>query len=98
MLTVEDAPLSTRWGLLVRQIRKEQSVSQRELAKLAGVHRSSLRRLEDGKTSGTMDMLELIVGALGYEFELMQMKLPDGFDFAPPPRDPSIEEPLVSID
>ena len=61
----------TNWGKLFRGIRDDKGVSQRELAELAAVNRSSLRRFEDGLTCGNMDMVEAIAHVLGYELDLI---------------------------
>ncbi len=63
--------IHTNWGKIFRDIRVSKGLSQRELAELADVNRSSLRRFEDGLTSGNMEMLEGIAFVLGCEFELM---------------------------
>jgi transcriptional regulator with XRE-family HTH domain len=60
----------TAWGEIVRQIREEQGLSQRELSALAGVNRNALRRLEKDETPGGIDVLEKIIHILGYEIDL----------------------------
>jgi ribosome-binding protein aMBF1 (putative translation factor) len=60
----------TNWGELVRDIREEQGLSQRELSSLAGVNRNALRRLEKDESPGAIDVLERLVHILGYELDL----------------------------
>jgi transcriptional regulator with XRE-family HTH domain len=60
----------TAWGELVREIREEQGLSQRELSTLAGVNRNALRRLEKEESPGAIDVLEKLVHILGYEIDL----------------------------
>jgi len=57
------------WGDLVLQLREEQSVSQRQLASGAKVHRATLRRIEDGQARAEIDAMERILLYLGYELE-----------------------------
>lgn len=57
------------WGNLIKQVREEHELSQRELASLAKVNRSTLRRLEDGQARGDIDVIEDILAALGYEVD-----------------------------
>jgi transcriptional regulator with XRE-family HTH domain len=59
------------WGKLVEQLRKEQAISQRQLAHGAQVNRATLRRIESGTSSGEIDTMEKIFAYLGYELEAM---------------------------
>jgi|GEM_PF-4786626 len=67
------------WGGEIRKLRADQNMSQRRLAKLAGVDRASLRRFEEGASRGNIDLVERLVEVLGYEFELMHRCYPGGF-------------------
>lgn len=68
-IAVIPPPRQRQWGKIVRDIREERGISQRALADLAQVNRSSLRRIEEGKTDGQMETVERILGVLGYELE-----------------------------
>lgn len=57
------------WGRIIRDIREERGISQRALAQLAGINRSSLRRIEHGVTGGQIDLIERMLSVLGYELE-----------------------------
>lgn len=59
------------WGCLIRQLREEQHVSQRELAAKAKVNRSTLRRIEEGTARGSIDDMERLFGFLGYELDAL---------------------------
>lgn len=59
------------WGAEVRRIRREQRMSQRRLARLAGVDRSCLLRFENGESRGNIDLIERLLGVLGYELDMM---------------------------
>lgn len=59
------------WGGLIRELREKQSLSQRKLADLASVNRSTLRKIELGRTSATVSMMERILNCLGHELEAM---------------------------
>ena len=55
-------------GLEVKRLRDEQKLSQRELARRAGVSRVTLARLETGVLAELgHNKLERLVNALGYE-------------------------------
>jgi transcriptional regulator with XRE-family HTH domain len=70
-INVKNHQTTTRWGDEVRRIRKEQGLSQRGLAKMAQINRSSLRRFEANSDNGTLSLLERIANVLGYEIDLM---------------------------
>lgn len=57
-------------GKSIGEIRREQGVSQRDLAGMAGVNRNSLRRLEDG-LGATAKTLARVAQVLGYELSLV---------------------------
>ena len=90
--TPEKTPASTppvhlgpvHLGKEIRRIRQEQGVSQRRLARLAGVDRASLRRFEEGQSRGNLQLVEAVVDALGYELELMFLGFAGGFPLHPP--------------
>jgi DNA-binding XRE family transcriptional regulator len=71
-------------GTEIRRIRQEQGVSQRRLARLAGVDRASLRRFEEGQSRGNLQLVEAVADALGYELELMFRGFAGGFPLHPP--------------
>jgi ribosome-binding protein aMBF1 (putative translation factor) len=59
----------TAWGEIVRSIRIEQGLSQRQLAELSGVNRNVLRRLENEGGSSTVEVLERLLEIVGYDLE-----------------------------
>ncbi|MDP1910697.1 MAG: helix-turn-helix transcriptional regulator [Hyphomicrobium sp.] len=59
------------WGAEIRRIRQDQRMSQRRLARLAGVDRSCLLRFENGESRGNLDLIERLLGVLGYELDMM---------------------------
>jgi transcriptional regulator with XRE-family HTH domain len=58
-----------RWGGIIQSIRKERGLSQRGLALKSGVNRNTLRRIEQGVTNGTVDVLTLLLKHLGHDLE-----------------------------
>lgn len=66
----------TVWGKLIRDLRAEQGLSKRKLALESGVNRSTLRRLEDGKTTGPINVIEDILAVLGYELDAIKVREP----------------------
>lgn len=59
------------WGELIKSLREEKGISQRVLADRARVNRSTLRRIEAGKTSGDIATMERVLEYLGYELEAL---------------------------
>jgi transcriptional regulator with XRE-family HTH domain len=59
------------WGDLIRDLRAEQRISQRQLSRLAQVNRSTLRRIEQGTARGEIAVLERLLSMLGYELEVL---------------------------
>lgn len=57
------------WGDLIKSLREEKDISQRQLASDTQVNRSTLRRIEDGATPGDIDTVESLLKYLGYELE-----------------------------
>ena len=52
-------------GELVREMRLRRTMSQRELAELAGTRQAAISRIERGLVSPSVDTLERIVGRMG---------------------------------
>lgn len=63
---------STFWRDLVRSLRIEHDLSQRELAQLAKVPRNTLRKIESGDAVPTVFTIERILAVLGHELEVMK--------------------------
>ena len=58
---------------LIRDIRRECNLTQRELAKIVGVHINTISRLENTKNSTvSLKTFEKIVDVLGYELDLIK--------------------------
>lgn len=68
--------MKTDWPSLVRELREEAGLSQRELSRRTGVNRSSIRRLENGAARGEVDTLEILLDCLGYEVEVVVKSAP----------------------
>ena len=68
----------TRWGDVLREIREEQAISQRQLAEMAHINRNALRRFEKNGQGSSMAMIESLARVLGYSFDLHlnQLELP----------------------
>jgi len=71
-------PVTMELGLvsvatLIRDIRRECNLTQRELAKIVGVHINTIFRLENTKNSTvSLKTFEKIVDVLGYELDLIK--------------------------
>jgi len=56
---------------MIRQLREEREMSQRQLAKEALIHRSTLRRIEEDRVDVKSSVLERLANVLGYDMDLI---------------------------
>lgn len=56
------------WGNLIRQLREERGISQRELARAADINRNTLREVEKGRCK-SVARIELLLAFFGYELD-----------------------------
>ena len=54
----------------LRQVRKEQGMTQDRLAEKVGPRKSNISRLESGRYNPSLDFLEKVAGGLGREIEV----------------------------
>lgn len=54
----------------LRQVRKEQGMTQERLAEKIGTRKSNISRLESGRYNPSLDFLEKVAGGLGREIEV----------------------------
>ena len=54
----------------LRQVRKEQGMTQERLAAKVGTRKSNISRLESGRYNPSLDFLEKVAGGLGREIEV----------------------------
>ena len=54
----------------LRQVRKEQGMTQERLAEKVGTRKSNITRLESGRYNPSLDFLEKVAGGLGREIEV----------------------------
>ena len=54
----------------LRQVRKEQGMTQERLAEKVGTRKSNISRLESGRYNPSLDFLEKLAGGLGREIEV----------------------------
>ena len=67
--------LSKKFGLRIKFERMKQDWSQEKLAEKAGIGRSTLTSIERNMCSTTLDIVEKLAKALGYEpYELLIFK------------------------
>ena len=55
----------------LRQVRKEQGMTQERLAEKVGTRKSNISRLESGRYNPSLDFLEKVAGGLGREIEVI---------------------------
>ncbi len=69
----------TQWAPLLREARLRAALSQRELASRAGTVQSVVARIERGQTNPTVDTLERLLRATGFDLdvELIPRATPD---------------------
>lgn len=60
-------------GSEIKRIRKSKGLSQKDLAKFAGISEESLRRIENNYNNPRFDNLDDILNALGIDFEITLM-------------------------
>jgi len=66
------APLQNNfWGDLIRTLRLEQRISQRELCRRCQIQSRTLRKYEEGRALPYIDVIERILGVLGFELEAL---------------------------
>lgn len=54
----------------LRQVRKEQGMTQERLAEKVGTRKSNISRLESGRYNPSLDFLEKVAGGLGRKIEV----------------------------
>ena len=54
----------------ILQLRKKKKISQAQLAKKIGTKQSNVARIESGQQNLSVDTLDKIAGALGYELKI----------------------------
>lgn len=54
----------------LRQVRKEQGMTQERLAEKVGTRKSNISRLESGRYNPSLDFLEKVAGGLGRAIEV----------------------------
>ena len=56
-----------KFGLRVKNIREEKSISQEELADMAGLHRTQISLIERGMRTPRLETIEKLADALGIQ-------------------------------
>ena len=69
------------WGNLIREIRKEKGISIKQLSELAGVATTTISGIERKGHNTSIQVLEKILFALGYELEAMVIGNPKPLKF-----------------
>ena len=64
---VNNSTLSKKFGIRVKFERIKRNLSQEQLAEMAGIGRTTLTSVERNISSPTLDIVEKISNALGYE-------------------------------
>ena len=65
-----------KFGQIIKQRRKILSVTQKELAELAGIGINTLTKIERGETNPSLDVLQKVLDTLGMEM-VIQVKRKD---------------------
>ncbi len=58
----------------VREIRKDQELTQKELADQAGLFHQSIQRLERGDISPSVDLLARVLEPMGYTIDIVRIE------------------------
>ena len=59
------------WGRVVREIRREQNISIKQLGRISGVGENTIGNIERRSQNCSVQVLEKILSSLGYELEAM---------------------------
>lgn len=78
MIKQSDKKILTQFGLQIRQLRQDKSVSQEELADMAGVHRTYIGMIERGEKNVTMVTLLRLSEALNVPIDQLTKGLGHG--------------------
>ena len=74
-IVMEDKNRLRNLGINIKSERLRRDISQEKLAELAGIGRSTLTQIEAQTSSPTLDIVEKIASALGFEpYELLIFK------------------------
>jgi|TARA_R110002020_G_scaffold2488_1_gene11674 transcriptional regulator with XRE-family HTH domain len=73
--------INFHWGYLIREIRQERNISIKQLSQLADISESTAGCLERKMQRSTIQTLEKILFALGYELEAMAIDNPKPIRF-----------------
>lgn len=71
MPTPDSDDVRHRIGARIAELRRERGVTQEQLAAAAGIERSTIFRIETGRFSARLDVLDKIARALGASVELI---------------------------
>lgn len=66
-------------GEQIRAARKRLSQTQKQLAQITGIHKSTLSEIENGRFTGSLDILERYLDAVGLKLTVAEKvrRLPD---------------------
>ncbi len=72
----EEEPTDIRTTIAdrIRQLRKQNGFTQRELAERSGVSRRTIQAIEAGTVSPRLDLLEKLAEAMGHTIEITPKK------------------------
>lgn len=72
---MEEEPLATRLGILIRQLRLKDGMSQEDLAERCGLHRTYIGFIERGEKTITIETANKLARALGLTLAQLFTKL-----------------------
>ncbi|MEB5928399.1 helix-turn-helix transcriptional regulator [Acinetobacter schindleri] len=61
-------------GLKIREARRKLDYTQQMMAKKSGVNKSTISEIENGRFTGSFDIFERLIDAVGLQFEVMPKK------------------------
>jgi transcriptional regulator with XRE-family HTH domain len=77
-MTKRTKPSAPWVGKTLRNLRTENGLTQEALARRAGVTKHTISSIEVGRNCATVATLDAILGAMGYEIEIMPMTAKEG--------------------
>ncbi len=77
---IEDVLAHPEWSLResLRHLKRSMRLTSEEMAKLAGVSTKTIQDLEQGRSEGTVQTLNRVLGVLGLRLGVVKASVPSG--------------------
>lgn len=77
---IEDVLAHPEWSLResLRHLKRSMRLTSEEMAKLAGVSTKTIQDLEQGRSEGTVQTMNRVLGVLGLRLGVVKVSVPSG--------------------